>query len=90
MLAKEYGLFNDDVAFWGKWSLNGKRLPIATIFAILSRKKRNDDEQTAHTAREEYQGEQFTRHFSYLKSGARVVITKSSAIARRYRQLKSC
>lgn len=89
MLAEEYSLFEDDDAFWDKWSPKRDKLPM-TIYAVLSQQKQHDDEKTAQIAREEYFGKQFERHFSYTKSGTLTVITKSSAIAKRYKQLKSC
>ncbi|KAF8955514.1 hypothetical protein BDZ97DRAFT_1673772 [Flammula alnicola] len=91
-LAEEYGSLTDG-QFWTKWSQNGRRLPVTAIIDALRRAKSEDEAKCAQAARAEYEGKRFEQHFSYLKCGIPMVMTKNSAIAKRYKQLvqlKNC
>ena len=75
-------------SFWGKYSPNGKPLPITKILDSMKMARIQEDRRIVELAKSQYLGE-FAQRFSYRVSGSssRRVLVRPDAIARRYRTL---
>ncbi|KAJ7093977.1 hypothetical protein B0H15DRAFT_799017 [Mycena belliarum] len=99
---KKTGLWSAHKSAWTEWkgtpdefwqrfkSKDGEKMSYTAICAYLRMERKKADEDLAEQARAEY-GAEFKVKFSYRcsKTNARVAMTKSSAIAKEYRRLRS-
>lgn len=74
--------------FWAEFSVEGQKMPMTMIVKHLRAIRVEEDKVLADQARREY-GASFDEHFFCRKGSIRVPLSNSTAIAKRYRELKS-
>lgn len=74
--------------FWEEYTVDNKRMTFTAISTRLRSERKEDDERVADLAKTEYYGQKWVEAFSYMKGGKKMMMMKSTDIARRYRELK--
>ena len=75
--------------FWREFSTaSGKRLMYTAIVDRLAQARKENDNEMASRAKQEY-GDEFSNIFSYKKNGTCFVKVKACDIAKQYRMLKN-
>ncbi|KAJ7585013.1 hypothetical protein C8J56DRAFT_140700 [Mycena floridula] len=74
-------------SFWARFSVDGKRMSFTAISTALRDEREEECQRIAACARLEY-GDQFAEMFKYRKGSQTLVMTKDSAVAKRYQELQ--
>ncbi|KAG1901177.1 uncharacterized protein F5891DRAFT_950945, partial [Suillus fuscotomentosus] len=72
--------------FWAKFSIDGEHMTFTTIIQKLRDVRKETHSHIMQQAYEEF-GATFNAHFTYRRGGKEYVMTKPSAIAKRYTEL---
>ncbi|KAJ7593476.1 hypothetical protein C8J56DRAFT_1128865, partial [Mycena floridula] len=74
-------------SFWARFSVDGKRMSFTAISTALRDEHKEECQRIAACARLEYR-DQFAEMFKYRKGSQTLVMTKDSAVAKRYQELQ--
>jgi hypothetical protein len=72
--------------FWAEFSENGEHMKFTSIVQKLREMRKSVCHDIEQQAREAY-GPEFSTHFTYRRGGKEYVLTRPSAIAKRYQEL---
>ena len=72
--------------FWAEFSIDGERMKFTSIVQKLRDMRKSAHRDIEQRARETY-GPEFDAHFTYRRGSKEYVMTKPSAIAKRYGEL---
>ena len=72
--------------FWAEFSINGQHMKFTSIVRKLRDMRKSACSDIERLARETY-GSEFDTYFRYRRGAEELVMTRPSAIAKRYREL---